>query len=197
MGVVLVTAIAATSIIYATYISSRFDEPLKSRPERYRTFWPRFCAGWIDLLVIFPITYGMGALMEHVGPGVTATVSDILCLVVVYGYEVILHWKYGKTVGKMVMRVTVLRNSDESRISFRQSVMRVSIPLGLETAMWVVGVFYLLNGHITDPHRTFIGESVIWLTLGWYLAEFVTMLANAKRRAIHDIIAGTVVVRDV
>ena len=30
---------------------------------------------------------------------------------------------------------------------------------------------------------------------GWTLLEVLTMLTNAKRRAIHDFIAGTVVVR--
>ena len=29
----------------------------------------------------------------------------------------------------------------------------------------------------------------------WYVAELVTMLFNRKRRAVHDFIAGTVVVR--
>ena len=29
----------------------------------------------------------------------------------------------------------------------------------------------------------------------WFLAEVVTMLTNEKRRALHDYIAGTVVVR--
>lgn len=29
----------------------------------------------------------------------------------------------------------------------------------------------------------------------WYFLELVTMLTNRKRRALHDFIAGTVVVR--
>lgn len=32
--------------------------------------------------------------------------------------------------------------------------------------------------------------------LGWSLLELITMLTNSKRRALHDWIAGTVVVRE-
>jgi hypothetical protein len=38
----------------------------------------------------------------------------------------------------------------------------------------------------------------LWLTLVpgfWFFAEVLTMLTNRKRRALHDFIAGTVVVR--
>jgi hypothetical protein len=31
--------------------------------------------------------------------------------------------------------------------------------------------------------------------LGWFLLEITTMFTNSKRRAFHDLIAGTVVVR--
>ena len=30
----------------------------------------------------------------------------------------------------------------------------------------------------------------------WFLLEFITLLTNDKRRAFHDYIAGTVVVRE-
>jgi hypothetical protein len=35
-----------------------------------------------------------------------------------------------------------------------------------------------------------------WVVLVWLVLEFVTMLINEKRRALHDYIAGTVVVSD-
>jgi hypothetical protein len=41
-------------------------------------------------------------------------------------------------------------------------------------------------------------EDWMWegaILFGWMLLEAVTMLTNAKRRAIHDFIAGTVVIR--
>jgi uncharacterized RDD family membrane protein YckC len=34
-----------------------------------------------------------------------------------------------------------------------------------------------------------------WVAIAWVLLEYLTMLLNEQRRAIHDFIAGTVVVR--
>jgi uncharacterized RDD family membrane protein YckC len=34
-----------------------------------------------------------------------------------------------------------------------------------------------------------------YASIGWFLLEVVTMLTNSKRRALHDLIAKTVVVR--
>lgn len=36
---------------------------------------------------------------------------------------------------------------------------------------------------------------VAWIALGWFLVEIVSMLTNERRRAVHDLIAGSVVVR--
>jgi uncharacterized RDD family membrane protein YckC len=35
-----------------------------------------------------------------------------------------------------------------------------------------------------------------WLATLWFLLEIATMLTNEKRRAVHDFIAGSVVIRD-
>jgi uncharacterized RDD family membrane protein YckC len=41
-----------------------------------------------------------------------------------------------------------------------------------------------------------LSEAVLaWAGCAWYLLEVITMLTNDKRRAVHDFIAGTVVVR--
>jgi len=34
-----------------------------------------------------------------------------------------------------------------------------------------------------------------WIYQGWIWSEFIVMMTNKKRRALHDFIAGTVVVR--
>lgn len=42
-------------------------------------------------------------------------------------------------------------------------------------------------------------EQAFWLLTAlpglWFIAEVLTMLTNDKRRALHDVIAGTVVIR--
>ncbi len=56
---------------------------------------------------------------------------------------------------------------------------------------------------IAERYRTFwprlwagVIDGAILMCVDWFLLEFVTMLANDQRRAVHDSLAGTVVVRD-
>jgi|KBSSwiStaDraftv2_1062776.scaffolds.fasta_scaffold128226_4 hypothetical protein len=64
-------------------------------------------------------------------------------------------------------------------------------------------VFLILTEGLS-PSALASGEALaankgFWLLMAlpglWFLAEVLTMLTNAKRRALHDFIAGTVVVR--
>ena len=52
---------------------------------------------------------------------------------------------------------------------------------------------YVRGAEISDlPVRI-----LFWAALGWFLLEIISMITNAKRRAFHDFIAGTVVIRNV
>ena len=65
-------------------------------------------------------------------------------------------------------------------------------------------IFLILSRGV-NPKALFNGQASLatsngfWLLMAlpglWYLAEVSTMLTNRKRRALHDYIAGTVVVR--
>jgi hypothetical protein len=63
-------------------------------------------------------------------------------------------------------------------------------------------IYLILAGRIPQTQIA-SGEALahgpfLWLAVLpglWFLAEVTTMFANDKRRALHDLIAGTVVVR--
>lgn len=64
-------------------------------------------------------------------------------------------------------------------------------------------VFAIMTGSST-PRAIADGEAMaasrsFWLLMAlpglWFVAEVLTMLTNERRRALHDFIAGTVVVR--
>jgi hypothetical protein len=67
----------------------------------------------------------------------------------------------------------------------------------------VYEVHGILSGRFTarelENGEAFNNNELFWLLTGipglWFLAEVLTMLTNRKRRALHDFIAGTVVVR--
>ena len=56
----------------------------------------------------------------------------------------------------------------------------------------IVGRFYLMNpGSMPDTASMVLG----FVFIGWFLLEVITIMLNSKRRALHDFIAGSVVVR--
>jgi uncharacterized RDD family membrane protein YckC len=48
---------------------------------------------------------------------------------------------------------------------------------------------------INSPDFFNLHSYIAFADFAWFVAEILTMLSNEKRRAIHDFIAGTVVVR--
>jgi uncharacterized RDD family membrane protein YckC len=110
----------------------------------------------------------------------------------------LLHRFYGQTLGKRIMKIRVLSVDDEP-ITMRQAVLRDSVWLGLLLIGFVLnlpavlaGDSYLVTIDVTDS----VEIGISYISSAWLILEMITMLFNDKRRAIHDLIAGTVVVRD-
>jgi uncharacterized RDD family membrane protein YckC len=185
--------VAAFTIVYSTIVSR--DEPsARSNRERYLTFWRRFWAACIDSLIIIPIVLVFSLWLDSLEGAIYLLASALVALGV-SSYSVVLHWRYGKTIGKMVTRVTVLNDADEKHILLRQSVVRDSPLIAVQVGYLSIDTYYAL-GNDTSTVSLSVETFLRWFPMLWYLAEFATMLANVKRRAIHDLIAGTVVVKD-
>jgi uncharacterized RDD family membrane protein YckC len=116
----------------------------------------------------------------------------------VWVYSVALHARYGQTLGKMASGVKVLDLSEQRLPSLGQAFMRDIGPVVLNSLAlgWLI---YLVSvGRYTSKDAADAGPSSILALAGagWALLELGTMLASAKLRALHDYIAGTVVVRE-
>jgi uncharacterized RDD family membrane protein YckC len=117
-------------------------------------------------------------------------------------YTVLMHAKYGQTVGKMVSKVRVVDYRTKGNISFLQACLREGIPAVLSFGLLGYEVVAILAGRLS-PEAIASGQldldKAFWLVTAlpglWFLAEVLTMLTNDERRALHDFIAGTVVVR--
>ena len=113
-------------------------------------------------------------------------------------YVVWMHGRYGQTLGKMATHVRVLDVS-ESRLSGKQAFMREIVPIVLTAIVVVHDLPSVLSG--ADPNRPAVPRLPVfyWIafaaSFGWFAAELLTMLTNSKRRAVHDFIAASVVVR--
>jgi len=171
--------------------------------ERYLTFGPRFWTGFVDGCVLWPIGFITSAVLLLNGPNALAASMIMLQGLAWEAYTVVMHARCGQTVGKMVTKVRVVDFRTEGRISLRQAWLREAVPMLLTLVLLGYEVLAILTGRIEARAiangDAWLANKPLWLLNVlpglWFLAEVLTMLTNEKRRALHDLIAGTVVVR--
>lgn len=161
-------------------------------------FWRRFFAIWIDSIVFLPLQwiddYVLSGVIRSGGVFAWGVVNSLIGIV----YYVGMHAKFGQTIGKMFTRVKVVDVSESRNLTLKQSYMRdivliMLIPFSLYAYTQLS--FCAQTWESLEQGRAFM--FVGYAMIGWVLLEFISMLFNHKRRAIHDFIAGSVVVKKV
>ncbi|CAM3891963.1 RDD family protein [Shewanella aquimarina] len=164
---------------------------------KYATFWPRFWAAVIDGLL-----FGLILIVERLIFDIQLNYDDKLVQAlngVLFGvYSLLMHGYFGQTVGKMIMEVKVVDHLSETDIDLWQAFRRESVNLALSILGALLVAAYLMV--MASVGKVSLGLSFVvigftFISLSWDLSEFVTMLFNDKRRAVHDFIGKTVVVR--
>lgn len=192
-GIILVAI-----LVWNYYRQKKF--PLEMR---YRTFGPRFWTGVVDTCVFLPVSFTASFLLLLNLPRFLAAILVIIQNLAWLVYTVAMHARYGQTIGKMVTKVRVIDSRTEGRISWGQAWLREGAPLFLSLGLVGYQAYAIISGQLTpsavENGQTFNENGpTLWLSLVpgfWFIAEVLTMLTNRKRRALHDFIAGTVVVR--
>ncbi len=168
---------------------------------KYQTFWRRFWAPYIDGIVLLPLTL-IEPFIIRSGLNFFTALAVVVIHFASLAYSIWMHAKFGQTVGKMVTRVKVTDLSG-GKITLKQAVLRDI----LLVVFFVIGVvMILLNpeeySRISIDRRSDESMEIpIWYVLVsagaiiWWVLEILTMLTNSKRRALHDYIAGTVVIK--
>ena len=174
---------------------------------KYAGFWQRFCAGWIDFFVL---------LIPLVVLSWLSSISQLLAILCAIP-EGLLYWFYtfhfhaatGQTIGKRALGIRVIR-LDGSRIgpvdSFKRSFVDLIFAL-IWTFGSIWGVSQLSASQFTSAgwlqQQEFIQNAqpsfITWVDIAsqiWIWSEVIIMLFNRQRRAIHDFVAGTIVVNE-
>ena len=170
---------------------------------KYRTAWRRLWAGLVDGLLFVPIGLADEAIWRSIASPLLLVPWFVLHSFSVVAYSIVLHWVWGQTLGKRITGVRVL-NVGGGRLSLRQALLRDILPVSLTVVGVALDLPAVSRGE--NPYANAnqaVGLSglsvfqlfVLWASLGWFVVEVLTMLSNRKRRALHDFIAGTVVVR--
>lgn len=176
---------------------------------KYHTGWRRAAAAIVDALILgisFEVIYWLVTNYNHSGGYVDENYRWTLFLSVSsIAYSVLMHWRYGQTVGKMIAGIKVIDKSETKNITLLQAVLRDIFYILTETALLIIIGSYVMHESTDVFQETVylqkVQQAAYWQQLNdnigfaWAIIELVTMLSNTKRMALHDYIAGTVVVR--
>ena len=172
----------------------------------YAGFWKRFVAAWIDGFVMLLPTIVLLWLQSLSRMWAFLTLIPMTFLF--YAYEIYFHGRWGQTLGKRSQSITVA-SLDGTPITWKQAFLRSSVGLGLgvlSTISTLVALFRMTDDEFSSLSwlelsarqvelSPYINEIII-VSYIWFASEVVILLFNRKKRALHDFIAGTVVMEE-
>jgi uncharacterized RDD family membrane protein YckC len=162
--------------------------------ERYRTFLPRLVALLIDSFIMLPSGILDDFFRQAQFPPAFFYVWIPLSSLVFPVYMITMHGLYGQTLGKMWMNVKVLDARTEESIQFSQAILREAPQLVFNIGAIYLGIAFLGEDLESERVRSAYGVAVGFAAV-WALADTLTFLLHEKRRALHDLLAGTVVIK--
>jgi uncharacterized RDD family membrane protein YckC len=175
--------------------------------KNFATFSQRFIAMWIDFLVFVPFMLAYQGV-ESISK-VAAVIFTIFHVCLGQAYSIYGHGRFGKTVGKWVMGIRVVRVTGEP-LRWREAWLRSAFDLCfvfVSTIGQIAAMIAIANSEYygvgwSTRSANLAAHEPTWATLAmkfgtiWVFSEVVTMLFNKRRRALHDFVAGTVVVSE-
>ncbi|MFM8744102.1 MAG: RDD family protein [Cytophagales bacterium] len=163
--------------------------------DRYDTFSQRFFAGIIDAIILTPLGF-IEKIVENFAD-ITAIIAGLTIVHgITFSYSIIMHWQTGQTLGKIIMKVKVLHVSESRLLSLRESFMRDSVYVLIETiSLFILFAQTILKGEYTD-YEGWVAGILGSIGFVWFLVEIITMFGNDKKRAFHDLMADSVVVNE-
>jgi uncharacterized RDD family membrane protein YckC len=183
--------------------------PIRSKSSGHRVyagFWKRFCAGFADTLVLMPLG-GLFVWLE----GFDRTLAIVIMVpasILFSMYNVFFNARFGGTLGKLAVGIRITK-PDGSRIGWPEAWKRSAVDLAFAGLILVVQVWALAH---VDPslykslkwiERTALLQehfpswysTVNVLQKIWIWSEMLVLLFNKRKRALHDFIAGTIVIK--
>ncbi len=181
------------------------DSSPPDRGPRYGGFWIRLGAFFVDVIVLLPFI-GLYLWGPRPPRGIFQ-IEPILLLAITTSYDVCSVRYWGGTPGKLLLGLRVVR-ADLEPAGWREAVLRESVNAALGLAgdvLFLLAVRQVSEAAFAGGSRTALmkeihsleglpGRVIDRLGDAWILSEFLVLLTNRKRRALHDFLAGTVVI---
>lgn len=172
----------------------------------YGDFWRRVGAQVLDALILAPL-----GILTYFGmqfsPKFYAYYLVPSILIGLF-YSVYLVKRYGGTPGKRILDMRIVM-TDGSPVTGAAAFWRYSVLLALSTipaiGMALASLDISSEGYeslgfmermqLLNTHTPKWAQSASYVVYGWMVLAAIVMLSNSRRRATHDFIAGTLVVR--
>jgi uncharacterized RDD family membrane protein YckC len=173
----------------------------------YAGFWRRLGAFLIDLLINAPIIIATFYIQN------LNRLNFLYTLIPSYGFYIFYNFylvrRYEGTPGKRIVKIKI-KQKDGKRITWKEVILREIVNLvlsGMTSLAYLIAVLQLSDN--TFESLPWLKKSVEiskfypvwqkpveWLFNIWIWSEFVILLTNKRRRALHDYIAGTLVIKE-
>lgn len=172
---------------------------------QYAGFWKRCSSVLIDFIILLPISFfilWLGSFSKNIH-----LILIIPHTILYFAYNIYMNANHGGTIGKLIVGIRIRKISGET-IHYKEAFRRNIVDLPLSLVIGVMQAYTLF--HINDHSY----ESLTWIKQAGYLyknmpesykpisaanqiwiwSELIVLLLNKKKRALHDFIAGTVVI---
>ena len=159
---------------------------------KYQTGLKRFWAAVIDSIVFSPLIFFQIYFFGENTSGNGIILWTIFFTLISTFYSVILHYKFGQTVGKWAVGIKVVDVSETRKLSFKQALYRDGIYILIEI---VAIVYFIFQPEPFATNAALYYDFTGYAQTIWILIELITMFTNNKRRALHDYLGNSVVVR--
>lgn len=177
-----------------------FEEPQYS----YVGFWPRFGALFIDAIILWVFNYLLGFPLSELDNNL---VVIILTAAIPLFYNLFLEYKYGATLGKMLLKIKIV-NYELQPPTINNIVLRNIIYIGVQFVSFGTDLNNYFKSQSSDPFgftgfdSFFTPAIIIGLIYSAgvfviYIIELVFLLTDPKYRALHDRIGKTYVVKSI
>lgn len=182
------------------------DENTEIKME-YAGFWQRLGSFVLDMLILAPFIGIMIYLFHSTRTGYLYCVLPFNLMFSFYYIYCVKCW--GGTPGKRIIGLKILKSNGEA-VGWKEAILRFIIDFifGLLSAIAIMIVFYKMTDEqfssmnfmsrskwITENMPTW-NTPINWLSNIWVFSEFIVILCNEKKRAFHDYIAGTIVIKE-
>lgn len=168
----------------------------------YTGFWERLGALILDWLVLLPLTIANYFNTERWGSVSVSVVISVVAIV----YKPLLEYLFGATLGKKGLAITVV-NKSYGKITAGEAILRNIFQIITGLAGVAIAVYSLQHGganHMASAKSfgDFDTATVlsVFFSLGifvLYLADAICLVANPKKQSLHDLIAGTYVIKKI